>query len=348
MIKDKSIFIRNIYYMLSYAFQDLRKNNYEDIAKEDFEQIMDLFAEILFKGVSMQLKQGLYKEYVERHESLSVLRGHLDINSTLRNKTQRKNQLVCDYDELSEDNLFNQIIKSCIGLLIRNENVKQKRKANLRSILPFFVSIRECDLYSVRWDMLTYQRNNQSYRMLINVCYFISEGTLMTSDKGVYRMATFSDEHMHKLYERFVLEYYRVHHSYLKACGETIEWNIAGSEDRIVEFLPSMKTDITLRNREKILIIDTKYYGRMTQQQFNKATIHSGNLYQIFTYVKNMDKENTGNVSGMLLYAKTNEKIVPDLDEYIGNNRFMVKTLDLSQEFSKISSTLDEIAKDAL
>ena len=68
MTRDKGILIRNIYYMLTYAFQELRKNNYDDIAKEDFEQILELFAEILYKGVSMQLKQGLYKEYVNCHE----------------------------------------------------------------------------------------------------------------------------------------------------------------------------------------------------------------------------------------------------------------------------------------
>lgn len=42
MTDDKGIFIRNVYYMLSYAFHDLRKNNYEDIAGEDFEGIHDL------------------------------------------------------------------------------------------------------------------------------------------------------------------------------------------------------------------------------------------------------------------------------------------------------------------
>ena len=60
MTEDKGILIRNIYYMLTYAFQELRQNNYEDIAKEDFERIQDLFAEILYRGVSVQLKQGLY------------------------------------------------------------------------------------------------------------------------------------------------------------------------------------------------------------------------------------------------------------------------------------------------
>ena len=80
------------------------------------------------------------------------------------------------------------------------------------------------------------------------------------------------------------------------------------------------------------------------QEQFDKQTIHSGNLYQIFTYVKNMDKDNTGNVSGMLLYARTQEEVTPDLDATFGKNRIMVKSLDLNQVFKVIESQLWEIA----
>ena len=42
MTNDKGILIRNIYYMLAYAFQDLRQNNYAEIAGEDFEEILCL------------------------------------------------------------------------------------------------------------------------------------------------------------------------------------------------------------------------------------------------------------------------------------------------------------------
>lgn len=81
------------------------------------------------------------------------------------------------------------------------------------------------------------------------------------------------------------------------------------------------------------------------QEQFDKQTIHSGNLYQVFTYVKNLDKDNTGLVSGMLLYARTQESIAPDLDAHFGPNRIMVRTLDLNQEFSGIREQLNNIAK---
>ena len=344
MINDKGILIRNIYYMLSYAFQELRKNNYDEISKEDFEYIQDLFAEILYKGISYQLKQGLYREYVERHDTLSVLRGKLDMVETIKNRVRRKQVLSCEFDELSEDNVFNRILKTTAGLLIREKTVSSRRKNQLKSILPFFDGVATVDPFNIHWNMLRFQRNNQTYKMLMNICYFILDGMLMTTEAGSYKMATFSDDHMNRLFEKFVLEYYRVHHKGLSAYPDNIQWNITNPEDAIIDFLPSMRTDITLHNGGRTLIIDTKYYGRMMQEQFDKQTIHSGNLYQIFTYVKNLDKDNTGLVSGMLLYAKTQEAISPDLDATFGRNRIMVRTLDLNCDFAAIRVQLDEIA----
>ena len=55
MTNDKGIFIKNIYYMLAYAFQVLRQKNYDNVAAEDFDNVQDLFAAILAKGVSQQI-----------------------------------------------------------------------------------------------------------------------------------------------------------------------------------------------------------------------------------------------------------------------------------------------------
>jgi len=50
-----------------------------------------------------------------------------------------------------------------------------------------------------------------------------------------------------------------------------------------------MQLDIMLTDGENTLIIDAKYYAKTLQERFDKRTIHSNNLYQIFTYVKNQD-----------------------------------------------------------
>ena len=100
------------------------------------------------------------------------------------------------------------------------------------------------------------------------------------------------------------------------------------------------------RWKEKILIIDAKYYGQTMQKQFDKYSLHSGNVYQIFTYVKNQDKDNTGNVAGILLYAKTDEDITPDCMFNMGGNQIGVKTLDLNKDFPLIAAQLDKLAED--
>ena len=347
MTNDKGIFIKNIYYMLSYAFQVLKQKNFEEVAAEEFEHASDLFAAILAKGVAQQLKQGLYREYITKHETLSVMRGKLDMPETIRNRIQRKQKLACEFDELSEDNLYNQILKTAMHYLVRDESVDADRKAQLNKVLVFFDGVSLLEPSGIPWNRLYYQRSNRNYEMLLNICYFVLDGMLQTTDKGEYKMASFSDEHMARLYEKFILEYYRFHHGYLtEAKAAQVKWDLVGDNDEaMIRFLPVMQTDIYLRKDDRILIIDAKYYGRTLQNQFDKYTLHSGNVYQIFTYVKNQDKDNTGKVAGLLLYAKTEEAITPDCTFNMGGNQIGAKTLDLNADFRIIAAQLDRIAE---
>lgn len=334
--------------MLSYAFQVLRQSNYDEVASERFDLAQDLFAAILAKGVAQQLKQGLYREYVTRNETLSVMRGRLDMHETIRSRTQRRQKLACEFDELSGNNLFNQILKTTLHYLVKDNGVEPDRKSALKKILVFFDGIDLLEPSEIPWSRLYYQRNNKNYELLMNICYFVLDGMLQTTDKGEYKMMSFSDDHMARLYERFILEYYRRHHTYLtEARAAQVKWNLIGDAgDPVVRFLPVMQTDIFLRMKEKILILDAKYYGGTLQKQFDKYTLHSGNIYQIFAYVKNQDKNNTGNVAGILLYARTDEAITPDCMFNMGGNWIGAKTLDLNTDFRLIAAQLDRIAED--
>ena len=60
MTVDKGIFIQNIYYMLSYAFQILKQEDYKQVAGEKFEKIHDLFAAILENNANNLSDIGIY------------------------------------------------------------------------------------------------------------------------------------------------------------------------------------------------------------------------------------------------------------------------------------------------
>lgn len=345
MTQDKNIFIHNIFYMLAYAFQELKQNNYEEINGEDFDNIQQLFAEILIKGVSCQLKQGIYKQYVPKEESLSTIRGKLNVRNTLQNFFCRKQKMACEFDELSENNIFNQIIKTVICKLISHNNVKKKQKAELRKLIVFFDNIDQVDIYTIKWNMLIFDRNNKSYQMLMYICYFLTESILMTTEKGKFKMKTFTDEHLCRLFEKFVLEYYKSTHPEFDAKAAQIEWDIDKNVS-CTNILPIMQTDIMLTINDRILIIDTKYYSHTMQERYNKVSIHSNNLYQIHTYVMNEDKGHKGRVDGMLLYAKTDEEIVPDgMMRLTSGNRIFFRTLDLNVPFDKIKKQLENFVE---
>ena len=328
--------------MLAYAFQVLNENGYKNIETEQFDNVGELCAAILSKGVSLQLKRGLGKEYVSETEPLSSLRGKIDIAESIKTQSMLRKQLVCTYDDFTVNSYMNRIIKSTMELLIRSD-ITKARKKELRKLLVFFGDVEPLNVYDINWQ-LQYNRNNQSYRMLISVCYLVVKGLLQSNTSGGTKLMDFLDEQrMCRLYERFILEYYRKEHPEIRASASQIPWQL---DDDFSFMLPVMQTDIMLSKGNTTLIIDAKYYGHTTQEQYGVHTLHSGNLYQIFTYVKNKDAEygeQPHNVSGMLLYAQTDESVQPNSVYHMGGNKISVRTLNLNCSFNEIASQLDGI-----
>ena len=242
---------------------------------------------------------------------------------------------------------MNRIIKSSVMELLKSD-ISGERKSELRKLLVFFGEVDTIDLRCVDWNNMRFSKNNQTYRMLIFICRLMAEGLIQNHAGGNTRMMDFlDDQSMHKLYERFILEYYRREFPQVNAGASHIAWQLDGGERYM---LPVMKTDITLTFGGKTLIIDAKYYSHIMQEHFGVSSIHSGNMYQIFTYVKNKAAELSGagyahEVSGMLLYAKTDEDISPDIEYSMSGNMIAVKTLDLGADFAAISGELDGIVE---
>ncbi len=331
--------------MLAYAFTSLNQSGIEDLAAEEFENIHNLLAAILAGGIGRQLKQGLHRQYVSQIEDLTIIRGKIDMRGAILNKAARKKILTCEYDELSEDNILNQILKTTVMLFLRDSSVDSAYKDTLKKEMLYFSNVSILDPTAIKWSSIRFERNNQTYRMLISLCQIVLQGMLITTDAGGYKLAAYIDEQrMNRLYEKFILEYYCKEFPKLNACASQIPWAL---DDDMRTMLPVMQSDITLSYGIKVLIIDAKYYSHTTQVQFDVHTLHSNNLYQIFTYVKNKDANfggDTHEVSGLLLYARTDEVIQPDHDYMMSGNRISVKTLDLSVPFKIIAEHLNQIA----
>ncbi len=331
--------------MLSYAFQVLKNKEYKKVETEDFEDATELFSEILIIALTKQIKQGLVRDYIDYTDTTSSIKGKINITESINSQSILKKRLNCVYDEFSLNCNLNQIIKSTLNILLKSDISKQRHK-KLKRLMMYFNDVDLIDIKSINWQ-IRYDRNNQNYQMIIGICHLIINGFIQSKNEGKVKLMDFEDEQkMHKLYEKFILNYYKKEYPKLKVHSPQIKWEL---DDDYSHMLPKMQTDIVLSYEDKTLIIDAKYYGKNTQKYWNKQTINSSNLYQIFTYVKNKEeslrRENIPHeVSGMLLYAKTNQKTQPDEDYLMSGNKISVKTLNLNQDFNLIKEELNNIA----
>ena len=345
MITSDTIYIKNIYYMLSYAFKVLNEKSYKKIEVENFESISELLSEILAIGVSKQIKQGLVKDYIEISETISSIKGKINITDSINEQSFINGQLNCTYDEFSVNCYLNKILKSTFNLLIKSD-ISRKRKKKLKNLLMYFREVDLIDVNSINWK-IRFDRNNQTYKMLINICYLVINGLIHSEKVGDKKlMEFFDDQQMSSLYEKFLLNYFKKEHPNILTHAPQIDWQI---DEGIDLLLPKMKTDVTLEYQNKILIIDAKFYSQNTLKNYGKNIHNTSNLYQIFAYVKNKQIEVQGKdieVSGMLLYVKTSQSIQPDSDYVMSGNKISVKTLDLNQNFSLIKEQLDAFVYD--
>lgn len=341
---EDSVVVRNIYYMMAYAFRVLDIREYAKLKVEEFDNLADLLAAILHIGISLQLKRGLEKDYEETEEELQAIRGRIDMRATVRLKMAKRTNVACVYDEFSVNTYKNQILKTCALLLLKHPDVAPQRKRDLKRCAMALAEVAELNPARIEWARLRYHRNNGSYQMLMNVCYMVVKGLLQSEDEGELKLATFKDsQQLHALYEQFVLAYFRIEHPEIDRVSAKIIKRGVGED--APAFLPGLCTDITLENGAKTLIIDTKCYGSILGTHHDKEMLSPGNLNQIQSYVTHEAYDNPGKeVQGMLLYALTeHEREISESWDEIGH-RFHVRTLDLGCDFKEIAAQLDDIA----
>lgn len=351
MNENIQIPILNVYYMICYAWNVLPELDEIGRGEERFEDIYKLLSNILLKKVRLLIKKGFYKEYTSEEDSLSTVIGKINIHNSINRNSLALKKIYCDYDELSENILFNQIIKYTILKLMECPFIDKEIKIQLKKLLLYFNNIKEVPPTKYNLSRLNYDISNKHYCIIINICQLIYNGLIVTESNGEIRFLNYLTENgMAKLFENFVLNFYKEkldNEKFKKARSSKIKWNITGDSSDL-KYLPNMITDIVLEKKDgsKKLIIDTKFYKETlkVQNRFSMSNsigkINSNNMYQINTYI-NQDKFD-GEICGMLLYPTVGQNL--DLSYQISDKKIMIKTIDLNTEWYNIENRLLEIA----
>ncbi|MCM1578045.1 MAG: hypothetical protein NC078_04520 [Ruminococcus sp.] len=357
-VSNNGIPIKNIYYMLCYAYdiyyeKDFLNDTVFSADPESFGNMQRLMAEILIRRVSYQLKKGLLRDYEERREELTAVRGKINLRETLGRGCRVRGRLFCEFDEYVSDTLMNRIVKSVMLSLLRGD-ITAGQKGRLKRLLGHFGEVDRTDLRGIEWGRMRFTGNNREYRFLMSICRVIAENMIFSTEEGRLEIREFGGEKLDKLYEKFLRNYFKFHwRDGFSAGADKVKWDCPDKD----EYLPEMNTDISLHDRmgNRKLIIDAKFYKKNVGENTKhtdetgrgKETLISEHLYQIFAYVTNESVRFGGEVSGMMLYAGTeNSGLDEKGHEYvIGGHRYVFRALDMNRDFNEIRKSLDGIAE---
>lgn len=346
--------IKNLFYMLCYAWDVLSIKDDMLVGSDDYNDAYNLLARVFSHGIGKIIRSGFHRSYIPMEEELSTLRGKIDVQESINRLSMQRKQLVCSYDEYSTDDIFNQILNYTIAALIKNPNVDISIKRQLKKQKMFFAGIGETAPTLSNRKKLVFNRNNVTYKLLIRVAIMLYDNTTVNEEDG---KETFKDffrqEHMQKVYEKFLLNFYAAHldktkyrvHApkfvWLKSSVEDIfdDYEDAG------DYMPELRSDIVIENKESGIqfIIDAKYYREaMVKSHHSDAEkFRRDHISQVMTYMINSTFP--GTKRGALLYPTVCRVI--DSKRNIATGMVFFKGINLDADWRDIESELLKFAK---
>lgn len=293
--------------------------------------LLDILAKVFSKKLLNELQKGLYREYVSKEEALSTIKGKTLISKSIKENTINKNKMNCKYDEFTEDNLFNAILKRAISVIlfsIKNDDVK--KELNIINNVLNDIS----DIYIPNNIILNYKLNRMNNRFL--ECFTLAKLILLNSsmDKSLGKENGFSILfEMNYLYEEYIGVLLKEVFNDTNISINTQEksryllWNTLKERNEI-----ALKPDIVIyKDNKPKVIIDTK----LKSSSINNIEIYSqSDIYQMYAYITTYAECE----ECILLYPKFEDisHSYWKLNQNIGDKKILISEISLeSYEKSK-------------
>ncbi|MBY0147771.1 McrC family protein [Neobacillus niacini] len=331
--------IRNLFCLLSYMNEMPELVNSLNEVDEDI-ITYDFIAKQFLNEAEAIKRRGFIKNYEVIQEATSHLGGRLMMNESMPYIVAKQPKVVCEKDQYSPNNVWNQIMKSTLIGISRNRFVKAETRKRSFAFLDYFQEVDSPSLTNEMFLKLYYSRHNSHYKRMIQISRLLHEFTLLSHKNGNWSLfsAELDETFLNQIFERFLFNFFRIEQRDYKVQSEIMQWHLQGNQS----LLPVMKTDISLThmNRHEKIVMDAKFYKNTFQENYGKSTFHSHNLYQMFTYLMHQPKEL--NLRGILIYPFNGV----DVDESLlwdSRMTMEVMTLNLNDSWKDIYNKLMSI-----
>jgi len=321
--------IKNVYYLLCYAWNRLEQGAIVDVGKVPTTELVDLFALVLCDGLRHLARRGLEQGYQLREEELSGVRGRLDIANSVQRFLFMQGRSFCSFDEMSADTSANRILKATLKSLLSAQDMDSGLRKRVHSTYRSLQGIQDIRLSRNAFRSVRVTSNSLFYRFLLDVCNLVFESLLVDEVSGSARFRDFTrdDGKMARLFQSFLFNFIARECPQWNVRSENIKWQATSETDPDLVLLPRMQTDISTTRPGEYRIIDAKFYRQTFGSFFDAEKIHSANLYQMTSYLMNAPEAGDIQARGMLIYPKV-DRVLREQYEILGR-KISVCTVNL-------------------
>ena len=250
------------------------------------QSLLDVFILHFCAQLHDQLKQGAIRKYVKREKNLNVLRGRLLTERQFKLNLAHRERLFCRYDELSEDNLYNQILKFVLEVLLRTAK-GNRAVQEVSGLFMRFDPISDRRINVRRLDSLDFDRLTERYESIFQWCRCFLEGYYPdVLGKGKSCLSVLFD--MNRLFEAYVGVQLRrdtwSKNLRVREQGPQRYFATRRYSDMSHKPVFRMKPDISLMDKEEniLCIADAKW--KVLDEEKNDLGITQADLYQMESY----------------------------------------------------------------
>ena len=282
--------------MLEYAY---KLESFEflegSISIQSIDDLFERLANILAKRILDRNRKGLYRNYLERTENLTCVRGRVNIVPTTVSILRGSLKIVCEYQEHTADLEDNQILVWTLFQLRHFNFQRQEVKRNVRQAYRELINKVGLSQIEPRVCMNRfYHRLNQDYQPMHGLSRFFLEHCGPGLEIGEYNFIPFVI-FMPKLFESFVAEWLKVHLP--SGYQIDIQYKAAFEKGSFVFYIDLVLKDA--RTDTVLAVLDTKYK--------RKATPDNADIQQIIAYAVSVGTENA-----FLIYPSPVTGIIDD------------------------------------
>ncbi len=253
-----------------------------------YEQDPDLFKAVAWvfeSEVRRALAQGMVRGYQPRSETLTTLRGRIDLAGQLRVRQGRPFPLECRFEDYTEDTELNQVIKAAHRRLLQVPQLDARLVSKLRHRYRAFDTVADIEYALTSVPKLIFTRLNRHWEVAGRLARLILYQQSLRDREGAVVGTTFTVD-MNELFERFVEKIVRE-----EAQRAGLEL-VAQAERHLTKDI-TIRPDLVLRGAGRDAAVADAKYKELTPGRWPHA-----DLYQLLAYCVSL-----GLANGLLIYA---------------------------------------------